>query len=214
MPTVYPSLSIKAPQRLALFRAEAAKPPTWTHPMSWRNVRYATLKSHTGLDRGLNGGQPIWYTQEGPAFKREKFCDEVEYSRIRHNGWFCDEDANETARGIIVRLPHGRFLAGYYLSENDERVYFPELLYRENVAAEVANEHARNIAQREVEYRQKDRDAQACSESIETSLKRLRECLALRHKACMWYVKGEISLLLNTIRTNRLRLNTEFKGYL
>lgn len=212
MPTVYPSLSIKAPRRLELFRAEAAKPSTWTRPMSWRDVRYATLKSHTGLDQGSNQGQPIWYTQDGPAFKREKFCDEVEYSHINHKGWFCDEEASETARGLIVMLPHGRCLAGYYLSMNDERVYFPGIFDSQNEAAQEANEYARKIAREEVEYREKDREAQACSESIETSLKRLRECLALRHKACMWYVKGEISSLLNTIRTNRLRLETEFKG--
>jgi len=42
-----------AKRRLELFRKEAQK-PTWVRPMTWRDVRFATLKSDSGLSRGFN----------------------------------------------------------------------------------------------------------------------------------------------------------------
>lgn len=47
-------------------------------------------------------------------FTRWTWCDEVN-NRISHTGWFTDESGDgDKARGLVVRLPHGRgFLAGW-----------------------------------------------------------------------------------------------------
>lgn len=150
------------------------------------DVRFATLASDTGLSQGFNGTGaarvPVWYTQDGPQFRDERFCDDV--ARIDHRGWFADADGYETVRGIVARLPHGRFIAGYLMSSNNERVYFPDVFDDESEAAHMADEHARIVAESEREYNERWQEAREVEEETETALHRLRECIALRHRAC------------------------------
>lgn len=155
MPTVYPPLSMGAPARLALFKREAAR-PCWVRPMTWRDVRFATLKSSPGLDQGFDGETPIWYTQSGAEFRNERYCDDIGVRGIDHRGWFTDDMQDEKVRGIVASLPHGRFLAGYITSVNDERVYFPDIFDDEKDAARMADEHARIAADNEREWRERD----------------------------------------------------------
>lgn len=172
MPTIYPPLTIGARARLAMFKREASQ-PNWARPMTWRDVRFAKLTSHTGLDQGFDGEgracTPVWYTHDGAEFRNERFCDEVEGTRIGHRGWFTDDCEDETVRGIVASLPHGRFIAGYLLSMNDERVYFPEVHTDESDAARMADEHARVIAESERDYQASERErmAQEDAESAE-----------------------------------------------
>ncbi len=64
------------------------------------------------LHQGFNGRTPVWYThEEGKLFRGQRFVDEV-LPRLRHKGWYADDDCCETVRGIVVSLSHGRFLAG------------------------------------------------------------------------------------------------------
>ena len=217
MPTVYPSLKMGAPARLALFKREAAK-PRWMRPMTWRDVRFATLKSPTGLSAGFNGeGRarvPVWYTHNAQStLSRETWCDEVEGVRIDHKGWFTDgEDCNETARGFIVALPHGKFLAGYFMSMNSERVYFADIHDSAEDAARMADEHARVIGESESEYQNRWRAASDIETLIEAQITRLRECLALRnHKSRFEYMRAMVHELLDGIRSNRETLATDYK---
>jgi hypothetical protein len=155
MPTTYPNLSIPAPRRLAIFRAEAAE-KHWARPMTWRDVRFATLRSSSGLDQGLNDETPIWYTTD-EQFRNERDAHDV--ARLGHHGWFTDAEGfpEDLAIGIVAGLPHGRFLTGYRLTMNDERVYFGEIFDDEGDAARMADEHARIVGESESEYAAKER---------------------------------------------------------
>ncbi|TKW76783.1 MAG: hypothetical protein DI543_19140 [Bradyrhizobium icense] len=122
---------MNAPRRLAALRASAA---TKNKP-DWRAARDWTLRNGADafgdLSQGVNTenvGSPfekkraIWYTHTGPKFRGERFADEVE-GGPDHKGWYADDDCSDKVRGIVGRLPHGRFIAGYHNSGNDEREY-------------------------------------------------------------------------------------------
>ena len=156
----YFDLTKPAPVRLAMMRAAFADHakkyphcPEHAKPKSWRDIRGATYKNvgaYCGtLSQGFNGTDmyktPIWYAHTGEQFRDERFCDDVE--RIEHTGWFTDTDGSEKARGIVARITHGRFIAGYHWSSNDERVYFPEVYDDETEAARAADSHAESFAE-------------------------------------------------------------------
>lgn len=187
----YFNLSIPAPKRLALMRADfeahATKYPhcpEHAKPKTWRDVRgttYKTLNSYVGgLSRGFNNGEPIWYCHTGEQFRDEKFADECT-DGPRHRGWFTDIHGDEKARGIVGRLTHGRFIAGYWWSDNGERVYFSEIFDDETDATQKADEHARIFA----ESAQKDNarfEAMTLAEfDCEEKLLEVQKAFALRH---------------------------------
>ena len=152
----YFNLSIPAPRRLAMMRADFAKHstryphcPEHAKPTTWRSVRGWTHKNWQSafatLSRGLNDGKPVWYSHGGPEFRNERDADDV--IDLNHTGWFTDTDCSDKAVGIVARLTHGRFLAGYRWTSNDERVYFPEVFTDENDAARRADSHAEWFAE-------------------------------------------------------------------
>lgn len=215
----YLNLSIGAPARLRILRADAiahnAKPYVRSNSTTWRNMRFDNLRNQwPGLCAGFNEKTPIWAIHGREYFRAEQFADAVDGVRIRHTGWFTDVDCSETARGIIARLPQGRILAGYVLSMNDERVYFPEIFDDPADAARAADGHAERLAESEREYSERFNAADALQSKIDTNLQRLRECVALRHRRCMEYVRDEISNLIESIRNDRETLATEYKGVL
>jgi len=212
MPTIYPSLRIGAARRLEIFRKEASN-GKWVRPMTWRDVRFAKLTSDSGLSQGLNSGTPIWYCHSGQQFGQEWDAHDVPDVRINHTGWFTDMDGYEKSVGIVARLPHGRFIVGYRWTSNDERVYFADIYTDKSDAAHAADSHAESFAESAREDDEMFQQARKLEEENEDALTRLRECLVLRHKNCMDYVRDEISELLETLRTNRARLATEFKDW-
>ena len=156
----YFDLTKPAPVRLAMMRAAFADHakkyphcPEHAKPKSWRDIRRTTYKGVSAycgaLSQGFNGAgnykTPIWYSHTGEQFRDERFCDDV--ARIGHNGWFTDTDGSEKARGVVARIPHGRFIAGYHWSSNGERVYFPEVYDNETEAARAADSHAESFAE-------------------------------------------------------------------
>lgn len=96
------------------------------------------------LFQGLQGKTPIWSTHNGPEFRDERDAHDV--IRLRHTGWFTDIHCDESAVGIVARLTHGRFIAGYRWMMNGERVYFPEVFTDEEEAARMADSHAEAFA--------------------------------------------------------------------
>ena len=151
----YFDLTKPAPVRLAMLReafAGHAKKyphcPEHAKPKSWRDIRGTNFKNVSAycgaLSQGFNG-TPVWYAHTGEQFRDERFCDDV--ARIGHTGWFTDTDGSEKARGVVARLTHGRFIAGYHWSSNDERVYFPEVYDDETEAARAADSHAESFAE-------------------------------------------------------------------
>lgn len=125
-------LDIGAPARLAAIRGGMKRDYTLN---TWRNAYGA------GLHHG--GGQ--WYTHGGEQFRDERDAHDI-LPRLPR-GWYTDADANETAVGIVARLPHGRFIAGYRWTSNGERVYFPEVFTDEDDAAGAADGHAERFAE-------------------------------------------------------------------
>lgn len=156
----YFDLTKPAPARLAMMRAAFAGHakkyphcPEHAKPKSWRDIRgtnYKSVSAYCGaLSQGFDGTDkyktPIWYSHTGEQFRDERFCDDV--ARIGHTGWFTDTFRDEKARGIVARIPHGRFIAGYHWSSNGERVYSPEVYDDETEAARAADSHAESFAE-------------------------------------------------------------------
>jgi len=194
MPTTYPSLSIGAKTRLAIFKREAAK-PNWVRPMTWRDVRFANLRSPTGLDRGYNtrgsSRDAIWYTHDECAMpgRRVRDCDDVMrasdrfYSRDIPSGWYTDMDSCETAFGIVIDLPHGKFLAGYRWDSNGEYVIYPCIYDDEIDAARAADGHAEQFAEISREDDERFRamaEAESHAEGVESDV---REAIAERNES-------------------------------
>lgn len=219
----YFDLTIPAPKRLQMLRdafanhaAKYPHCPEHAKPKSWRDIRGTTHKSARaycgGLAQGFNAKTPIWYCHTGPQFRDECFADACGHGPS-HQGWFSDTDYSEKVRGIVGRLTHGRYIAGYHWTSNGERVYFPEVFSDECEAANAADEHARVYAELCMEDSQKYDAMRDLEADTENKLQRLRECLALRHKACMSYVRKEIADLIETLRENRVTLQTDFADY-
>lgn len=174
------------------------------------------------VDMGKNANEHVFYYHG--RLLPEQWCNEVNRN-IRHTGWFTRadrttyKDGSGKCRGIVVSLPaapgfpDGRHLAGYWLGDNDERVLWPELYADENEAAEAADSHAERMAESEREYDEKFQAARNLESDIYDALHRLRECIALRHRQCMAYVRDEISELIETIREKRETLATEYSDY-
>ena len=206
----YLNLKIGAKNRLAALKASAAN-GKWVNPMTWRNVRFATFKSSCELSRGLNNKRPVYYSFS-QVFERQKFADEILQSGNR--GYYSDIDCDSTIRGIVVKLPHGKFIAGYYWSDNGEYVYYPEIETDENDAARSADHYAEQYAELCREDSERFDAAQKLQFDISDSIKRLRECIKLRNVACMDYVRSEIIETIEKIKSMRDELATTYAGVL
>ena len=185
-------------------------------PMTWKEARYSGFHNahvmRCELSQGLNDGKPIWYCHTGQYFPRERWADEI--LKLDHTGWFCDDHQDEITRGLVVSLPHGRFLAGYWLSCNDERVYYPEVYTDIDQAARDADHYAQRYAEREREYQTKCEMAYRLQDQIDESLARIRECLVLRNNPCFNYARDEILELTQKIREMRDELTRDYADVL
>lgn len=228
----YLDLSIGAPRRLAILRKDAAE---WNskHPHAplqnptWRQMRHGKLTDSRGLSQGYNvtvrsaWGRtteervPVWYTHDGQEFSREQFADEV--VPLRHRGWYTDREFQTgTYRGIVAALPHGRFLAGYYSSDNGERVYFAELYDSGTDAARSADQLAQQYSEQEADFQDLCRAAQVVQDRIEENERRLSECLALRNdrRPCFAHMRDEARRCIEAIREARAELASDYAGVL
>jgi len=140
------------PSRMAILRMVAAdsvnnrNPATRLQSGDWRGARHWTLGNYAAAYcSGVNQGAGNWYSHGGEQFRNER--DACEVLRMRHTGWYTDSYQDGLAIGIVASLPHGRFIAGYRWTDNDERVYFDDVFTNEDDAAHMADEHARVFAE-------------------------------------------------------------------
>jgi len=72
-------------------------------------------KSTANIGARFNIGSTVCVWHEKPEqFARSfKFCDHIATRTICHKGWFLsDLFQDETARGVVFAISHGRFMAG------------------------------------------------------------------------------------------------------
>ena len=212
----YLNLKIGAPRRLAYLRTGAQrhneKFPSG-RAATWRTMRYATLKHAGDLHRGMRDDAPIWYAHTGAAFPRETYAD-LCANGPDHRGWYTDADCAMKARGIVVRLPHEKFIAGYEWGDNGERVYFPEIFDSETDAAHQADGHAESFADDCREHDAKYREAQDLQTEADDMAHQLAEKLALRNDPRFPDAREDARELVAELRELRGRLQNDFADYI
>ena len=102
-----------------------------------------------------NNGRGFYLSDAGQPFTRWQWCDDVEGASIRHTGWFTDDYGDsDKIRGIVILLPHGRFMAGWSMGEGMASTIEPGIFDDIDEAARMADEHARVAADNEREYQE------------------------------------------------------------
>lgn len=108
-----------------------------------------------------NSGRGFYLGDAGMPCKRWEWASDTE--------WYADDDGHTTMRGIILRLPHGRFLAGYSMGEGMASGVGATVYDDESEARAAADEEARVTAESEREYQAEER-ARFDEEEAEASL--------------------------------------------
>ena len=105
-----------------------------------------------------NNGRGFYLGNAGQPFTRWEWCDDVDTS-IRHTGWVTDDYSTiDKIRGIVILLPHGRFMAGWSMGKGMASTIEPGVFDDINEAAQMADEHARCAADAEYEYQRLHND--------------------------------------------------------
>jgi hypothetical protein len=138
------------------------------------------------FDLGFNGNVrvAVAFSADGLPVRDVRDCADV--IRMSHTGWFTDLECGNSAIGIVGRLNHGRFAAGYRLTDNGEHVIFCDSVFLdESDAAKMADEHARIIGEQEQEQEHAERWQAVCLAELDAENKLLdvQKAFALRHRA-------------------------------
>lgn len=216
-PPVYLTINERtnAARRLESLRAKAANEsaPDWRKVRAWTFANgaaaYGVLSaSLIQSDNGpLAPKRAIWYTHTGPQFRNERFADEVDGAYIKHTGWFSDAHQNRTVRGLVADLSHGRFIAGYYSSDNGERVYLDRIYDDVKEAARDADREAERMAEAEREYDERWQAARELSDDCEELENDIRELIPMRHHD---RARCELEEAIEELRTKRDELKNDY----
>ena len=137
----------------------------------------------------------LWWEETETLARKIVFADQVCRS-IRHTGWWCDDFQDAKARGVVLSLSHGRFLAGIADPHNfdDKGMTGPcvietgEIFSGEDAQTEAAH-RADNIAklyaEREREYQEQE-NARIAAEEKEAFEKQQRETELQTQYAEVW----------------------------
>lgn len=87
---------------------------------------------------------------------RWRWADDV--TRLGHKGWYCDQFQDQTIRGLVFRLPHGRgFLPAWSMGDSmASAVDYSRTYETEEDAALAADSWAERVAEEEREYQEKE----------------------------------------------------------
>jgi hypothetical protein len=124
----------------------------------------------------LDGG--FWWSEARNAPGRVSFADTV--VSMRHTGWFLDSDQDDKARGVVVRLPRGRFLAGFEDGRGNWQCA-GQLFDTPEDAAHDADEQARIYAEKEFEYSEVWQEGAILRDVIEEKKNDVFELFSARH---------------------------------
>lgn len=83
----------------------------------WAGRKFCGEYYHAPRPETAGTGRGFYLESDGQPFTRWQWADDA-YTSIGHTGWFCDQYGDgDKIRGIVVALPHGRFLAGWSMGE-------------------------------------------------------------------------------------------------
>jgi hypothetical protein len=136
------------------------------------------------------------------------WADDINGAGIHHNGWFCDEFGDNTIRGIVVRLTHGRMLAGWSMGESMASSIDCDEIFTDDVeAAHHADGLAESLAEKEREYQERWRAAQELSDAAQDAQEQIRRLWSARHNEA---VRELIRACIVTARDSREQLINEY----
>lgn len=139
---------------------------------------------------------------------RWKWADDISGAGIRHTGWFCDEFQDQTIRGIVVYLTHGRMLAGWSMGDGMASLIECDEVFTDEIeAARRADDLAESAADVEREYQERWRAAQELSEAAQEAQDSIRELWSARHNGA---VRELIRACIVTARDSREQLTNEY----
>jgi hypothetical protein len=120
------------------------------------------LRKHCGgyyspEPRPISGSHPGGSFYLGSDFEPGRYIKRAdEIIRLNHTGWFIDDFQDQTMFGIVIFLPHGRFLAGWSMGEGMGSSYDGEIYTDAEEAARAADSLAENAAECEREYQEEE----------------------------------------------------------
>ena len=208
--------------RLAILRmiaansANNANPATRFGPNDWKRARRHTFGTYEGAYiarpfQGSNDGEPVWYCHS-EYFRNETEAHEILNSR--HMGYYTNSERSERAVGVIAHLTHGRYIAGYMWTSNDERVWFPEVFTEIEDAARMADSHAESFAKSAREDDEHYQRVVMAEIAVEEQLTEVQESIALRRIAKFGgrdRVRAQIKKL-RELREELTQANREYEG--
>lgn len=119
----------------------------------WEGRKVCGEYYHAPRPEQAGKGRSFYLNSDGQPFTRWQWCDDVPGVRIDHTGWFTDEYGDsEKIRGIVVALPHGRFLAGWSMGEGMASTVDADVYDTAEDAAFAADSMAEHAAEDEREY--------------------------------------------------------------
>ena len=129
------------------------------HNLNLSLRRRFQLRQHCGPyygtppEAGKQESRMFYFASDFAPGLRWEWCDEVA-PVISHSGWYCDQFCDETIRGVVFRLPHGRgFLAGWSMGEGMSSEIDVSYIYDdESSAAYAADSMAQYAAERQREF--------------------------------------------------------------
>jgi len=104
---------------------------------------------------GSHPGRGFYLTSDGGGKMglRWKWADEVADADIQHRGWYCDDYHDQTIRGIVMALPHGRgWLAGWSMGVDMASGVDGTIYHSEADAAYAADSMAEYAAEEQRDY--------------------------------------------------------------
>jgi hypothetical protein len=178
-------------------------------------------KNPQSLDVGSNDGTPFIYYFG--ALLPEDFSHEI--IRLNHTGWFTNaegcsyKDGSGLARGLVVSLPaspgfpEGRFLAGYYWGDNDERVLYLDLYRDKDEAARDADGYAESFAEDQREHDEKWQRARELEDEISEKSREICKLFEIRHITGKHWAEHPREILRETIAEIREMRETLRKDF-